>query len=76
MKVVKTRLQLQGELTPQGTYVKSYRHIFHAFVQVAKYDGLFGLQKGLSAALGFQFVLNALRYIIIYFIIFLSVFML
>lgn len=60
-QVIKTRLQLQGELARQGTYVKSYRSVFHAFVQVARHDGIAGLQKGLSAALCFQFVLNAFR---------------
>lgn len=35
--------------------------MFHAFVQVGRHDGITGLQKGLSAALGFQFILNAFR---------------
>lgn len=30
-------------------------------MQVGRHDGIAGLQKGLSAAIGFQFVLNALR---------------
>lgn len=63
--MIKTRLQLQGELTKQGTYIRNYRGTLHGFVQVARHDGMQGLQKGLSAALGFQFVLNAFRYVII-----------
>lgn len=52
---------MQGELSKQGTYTKKYRGTFHGFYQVAKHDGMRGLQKGLSAALGFQFVLNTFR---------------
>ena len=61
LEVIKTRLQLQGELSKQGTYAKNYRGTLHGFYQVAKHDGFRGLQKGLTAALGFQFVLNAFR---------------
>lgn len=60
-KVVKTRLQLQGELAKSGTYTKSYRGVFHAIIQIGRHDGVQGLQKGLVPAFGFQFVLNALR---------------
>lgn len=45
----------------EGKYAKSYRGVFHAIVQVAKHDGIYGLQKGLVPALGFQFILNAFR---------------
>lgn len=59
---MKTRLQLQGESAKPGTYQKSYKGVVHSFIQVAKNDGIKGLQKGLVPALGFQFTLNALRY--------------
>ena len=62
LEVIKTRLQLQGELSKQGTYAKDYRGFLHAFYQVAKHDGLRGLQKGLSAAIGFQFLINGFRF--------------
>lgn len=60
--MIKTRLQLQGELAKRGTYTEKYRGTIHGFIQVAKHDGIRGLQKGLSAALGFQFTINALRF--------------
>lgn len=65
-QVIKTRLQLQGELVRQGANVKIYRGVLHAFYQVGKHDGIYGLQKGLVPALGFQFVLNFFRYICSY----------
>lgn len=61
-QVIKTRLQLQGELAKAGADVKIYRGVLHAFYQVGKHDGIYGLQKGLAPALGFQFVLNFFRY--------------
>lgn len=54
-------MQLQGELAAKGKHVEPYRNVFHAFVTVAKHDGMTGLQKGLSSALVFQFILNAVR---------------
>lgn len=60
-QVIKTRLQLQGELAKQDGKVKIYRGVLHAFYQVGKHDGIHGLQKGLVPALGFQFVLNFFR---------------
>lgn len=62
LEVVKTRMQLQGELAAKGTHIEPYRNVFQAFYKIAKNDGYFGLQKGLSAALCFQFILNACRY--------------
>lgn len=63
LQVIKTRLQLQGELVKQGVNVKIYRGVLHAFYQVGKHDGMYGLQKGLVPAIGFQFVLNFFRYV-------------
>lgn len=62
-QVIKTRLQLQGELAKQGANVKIYRGVLHAFYQVGKHDGIVALQKGLIPSLGFQFILNFFRYI-------------
>lgn len=61
MQVVKTRLQLQGELQKKNAHVKIYRGVFHGIYQVGKHDGINGLQKGLAAALCFQFILNFFR---------------
>lgn len=60
-KVIKTRLQLQGELKAKGHYVKTYNGFFHGIVQIVKHDGIISLQNGLTASLYFQFLLNAFR---------------
>jgi solute carrier family 25, member 34/35 len=51
LDVIKTRLQLQGELQTRGAHPVHYKNPFHAFYVVAKNDGLKGLQKGLVPAL-------------------------
>ncbi|XP_055696657.1 solute carrier family 25 member 35-like [Lutzomyia longipalpis] len=61
LEVIKTRIQLQGELAARGTYVEPYRGILQSLITVAKHDGIAGLQKGLVPATCFQFVLNAFR---------------
>ncbi|XP_013119402.1 solute carrier family 25 member 35 [Stomoxys calcitrans] len=61
IEVVKTRIQLQGELAARGTYVEPYKGILNAFAAVAKNDGWSGLQKGLVPALYFQFIINSFR---------------
>jgi len=63
IEVIKTRIQLQGELAARGSYVKPYKGILHAFITVAKNDGMLGLQKGLVPALYFQFIINSFRYL-------------
>lgn len=52
-------MQLQGELGAANQH--TYRNIPQAIVQIAKNDGLSGLQKGLTPSLFFQFFLNAFR---------------
>ncbi|KAH8269421.1 hypothetical protein KR018_002952 [Drosophila ironensis] len=61
VEVIKTRIQLQGELAAKGSHAKPYKSVFQAFVTVAKNDGILGLQKGLAPALCFQFVINSFR---------------
>ena len=61
LQVVKTRMQLQGELQASGTYSRPYRNMLHAFVVIARNEGVRGLQKGLSTALGYQAVMNGTR---------------
>ncbi|KAG7519777.1 solute carrier family 25 member 35 [Solea senegalensis] len=61
LEVVKTRMQLQGELKSRGTYQVHYRNVFHAFYTIGKVDGLVGLQKGLVPGLLYQFFMNGIR---------------
>ncbi|KAK8745523.1 hypothetical protein OTU49_000241 [Cherax quadricarinatus] len=62
MDVLKTRMQLQGELKARGHYTLIYKNIIHAGIAVAKNDGILGLQKGLVPALGYQVVMNGIRF--------------
>lgn len=61
LEVVKTRMQLQGELKAQGQYNVHYRNAFHAFMTIARNDGLLALQSGLVPALWYQFFMNGIR---------------
>lgn len=61
LEVVKTRIQLQGELQARGRYTVFYKNSFHAFYTIAKHDGLRALQSGLSPALWYQFFMNGTR---------------
>lgn len=62
LEVVKTRLQLQGELQAPGTYPRPYRGVLRAAVAVCRADGLWGLQKGLAAGLLYQGLMNGVRF--------------
>ena len=46
LDVVKTRLQLQGELKARGQHVVHYKNTLHAFYIIARNDGILALQKG------------------------------
>ncbi|KAI5641718.1 mitochondrial carrier protein domain-containing protein [Phthorimaea operculella] len=59
--VVKTRMQLQGELQARGKHAVHYRNIPHAMYTIVKHDGVSALQKGLIPALWFQMVVNGVR---------------
>ncbi|XP_045931773.1 solute carrier family 25 member 34 [Micropterus dolomieu] len=61
LEVVKTRLQLQGELRARGSYQRHYHGVLQALWVVGRTDGLRGLQKGLSAGLIYQGVMNGVR---------------
>lgn len=61
LEVVKTRLQLQGELRSRGSYQRHYRGALQALWLVGRTDGLRGLQKGLSVGLVYQGVMNGVR---------------
>ncbi|XP_061712706.1 solute carrier family 25 member 35-like isoform X2 [Cydia pomonella] len=59
--VVKTRLQLQGELQRKDQQVVRYRGMLHAIFVIGRTDGVFALQKGLAPALVLGFTMNSVR---------------
>ncbi|XP_060710464.1 solute carrier family 25 member 35 isoform X2 [Hemiscyllium ocellatum] len=61
LEVVKTRMQLQGELRPRGSYPRHYRNVFHATYTICRADGWPALQRGLLPALLYQFCMNGIR---------------
>lgn len=61
LEVVKTRMQLQGELRLRGSYQRHYRNVFHAFYTIGRVEGLRGLQRGLVAGMLYQFFMNGVR---------------
>lgn len=61
LEVVKTRMQLQGELREPGTYRRLYRNAFQALLVIGRQDGLLGLQKGLAAGILYQALMNGVR---------------
>lgn len=61
LEVLKTRMQLQGELHAKGQYTVHYKNIIHATYTIWKHEGFLSLQKGLSPALWVQFILNGVR---------------
>ncbi|XP_023935379.2 solute carrier family 25 member 35 isoform X1 [Bicyclus anynana] len=61
MDVVKTRLQLQGELRARSEHTMRYRGIFHGLYVISKNDGAMALQKGLAPAMVLGFCMNSVR---------------
>ncbi|OWF37171.1 Solute carrier family 25 member 35 [Mizuhopecten yessoensis] len=61
LEVVKTRMQLQGELKARGKYTVHYRNALHAFYTIAKQDGFIKLQNGLVPAIWYQMTMNGFR---------------
>ncbi|KAL4707384.1 hypothetical protein ACJJTC_008569 [Scirpophaga incertulas] len=61
LEVVKTRLQLQGELKARGQHNVFYKSVPHGLYVIARTEGFVALQNGLPAMLGFQFFLNTFR---------------
>ena len=57
--VFKTRLQLQGEMGKGNLH---YRGVFDVISATYRHEGIHGIQRGLSAALWFNFVLNGVRF--------------
>lgn len=68
--MIKTRQQLQGELMNKEALKGQkmpYTNIRQAIRNIVKYEGLWGLQKGLTSALAFQAIMNSIRLGISYF---------
>ena len=63
-EVMKTRLQLQGELMKKGSYHQKYNGMLSGMSKVAGQEGLLALQKGLWASMIHQVVQNGLRFAI------------
>ncbi|XP_022339486.2 solute carrier family 25 member 35-like [Crassostrea virginica] len=61
LEVVKTRMQLQGELQARGQHAIYYRNSFHAIKTIIKTDGILAIQNGLVPALWYQLVMNGIR---------------
>ncbi|XP_058053639.1 solute carrier family 25 member 35-like [Anopheles bellator] len=60
--VLKTRQQLEGELIARTNLTRrSYNGLRQSFLTVVRTDGWRGLQKGLPAALIYQFTMNSVR---------------
>jgi solute carrier family 25, member 34/35 len=60
-EVIKTRMQLEGELQKRTTSAPapSFRRTFS---NILKYEGIFGLQRGLAPAYIYQIFLNGIRF--------------
>ena len=61
LEVVKTRMQLQGELKARGQYHKVYPNFPTAFITIVRKDGVLAVQKGLIPALWYQLTMNGFR---------------
>ncbi|XP_023024934.1 solute carrier family 25 member 35 [Leptinotarsa decemlineata] len=59
--VVKTRMQLQGELRAKGQHDIFYKNVFHASWVIGKNEGIRGLQKGLLPAMAMHSIRNSIR---------------
>ncbi|KAF0698057.1 Aste57867_11305 [Aphanomyces stellatus] len=60
MEVVKTRMQLQGELLADGGR-RIYKNFFHAFYTIVKQEGVRGIQRGLVAGMSYNVAMNGVR---------------
>ncbi|CAG8460720.1 4929_t:CDS:2 [Paraglomus occultum] len=61
-EVVKTRLQLQGELARANANIaKPYKNVFQAFFYILKHEKIRGIQKGLGPAYAYQLAMNGVR---------------
>lgn len=61
IELVKTRMQLQGELSKDSNVKKIYKNPFQALSLIYKNEGIKGIQKGLVCAYIYQLGLNGCR---------------
>ncbi|KDO28150.1 hypothetical protein SPRG_06197 [Saprolegnia parasitica CBS 223.65] len=63
MEVVKTRMQLQGELMARSSTPGRvlYRNFAHALYTIARTEGVVGIQRGLAAGMVYNAIMNGLR---------------
>lgn len=61
IELIKTRMQLQGELSATSNAPKLYKNPFQAAVVIYKNEGLRGLQQGLFCGYIYQIGLNGCR---------------
>lgn len=61
IEVVKTRMQVQGELVRLGKVDRVYSNAFQAFYLIGKQEGVRGLQGGLGPAILYQLMMNGTR---------------
>ncbi|KAK9877696.1 hypothetical protein WA026_019376 [Henosepilachna vigintioctopunctata] len=61
LEVIKTRMQIQGELKKRGTHAVYFTNFTQAAVVITKHEGILALQKGLVPTLLFQFTFNGCR---------------
>ena len=61
IEVVKTRMQVQGELVRIGRAQQLYTNPFQAFYLIGREEGLKGLQGGLGPAVLYQLMMNGTR---------------
>ncbi|KAJ1514545.1 Mitochondrial oxaloacetate carrier protein [Coelomomyces lativittatus] len=61
-EVIKTRFQLQNELCRVSHLTpRIYRNAWQAFTLIYQREGVYGLQRGLMAAYGYQMLMNGTR---------------
>lgn len=61
IELIKTRMQLQGELSKSTNAPKLYKNPAQAFVHIYKNEGIRGLQQGLICGYFYQLGLNGCR---------------
>uniref|UniRef100_A0A0G4I6V6 Mitochondrial carrier protein n=1 Tax=Chromera velia CCMP2878 TaxID=1169474 RepID=A0A0G4I6V6_9ALVE len=61
MEVVKTRMQLQGELQRKGAGRVVYANLLDAFSKIIRQEGIRGIQSGLAPGILYQLSMNGTR---------------
>ncbi|EKX47831.1 hypothetical protein GUITHDRAFT_162598 [Guillardia theta CCMP2712] len=60
-EVVKTRLQLQGEMANSAAQGRVYKGLIDAFMKIPREEGVLAIQKGLVPGMVYQFFMNGAR---------------